>query len=63
MNPGDAIHWTNPENGQTQVGIFIARYGTKLVIETATHTGHIGLRYVSPADVRPTSTVGAPRVE
>lgn len=53
MNPGDAIHWTNPANGQTQVGVFIARYGSRLVIETATPKGHLGLIYVNPADVRP----------
>lgn len=56
MNPGDAVHWTNPDTGQTQVAIFVARYGTRLVIETHTHTGHLGLRYVDPKDVRPTDT-------
>lgn len=58
MNPGDAIHWTNPDNGQIQVGIFIARYGTRLVIETAAPTGHLGLRYVDPKDVRSVTSSG-----
>lgn len=55
MSPGDAIHWTNPDTGQTQIGVFVCRYGNRLVIETATHTGHIGLRYVQPEHVRPAS--------
>lgn len=52
MSPGDAILWINPDTGQTQVGIYIAPYGAQYVIQTATHTGHLGLRYVNPKDVR-----------
>jgi hypothetical protein len=55
VSPGDALHWTNPDTGQTQVGVFVCRYGARLVIETACINGHLGLRYVQPEHVRPVS--------
>lgn len=60
MSPGDPVIWTNPDGGHQQVAIFVARYGLRLVIETTSPTGHLGLRYVDPKDVRPADTKGTP---
>lgn len=52
MTQGDPVFWTNPDGGHTQVGIYVATYGRRLVIETTSTTGHLALRYVDPKDVR-----------
>lgn len=56
MTPGDLVIWTDSSIERDQSAVFIARYGPRLIIETVTHTGHLGLRYVDPKDVRPATS-------
>lgn len=58
MTPGDPIFWTDPATGDERPGKFVAAYGGRLIIETVTHAGHLGLRYVDPKDVRPVTSTG-----
>lgn len=59
MAPGDPVIWTDSVTGDERPGKFVGTYGGRQIIETVTHTGHLGLRYVDPKDVRPV-TSGAP---
>lgn len=56
MNPGDLVLWTDPCTERDQSAVFIARYGSRMIIETITPSGHLGLRYVDPRDVRPATS-------
>jgi hypothetical protein len=52
MTSGDPILWTNPTTGKEQPGSYVSTYGRWSIIGTLTETGHLGLRYVHPGDVR-----------
>jgi hypothetical protein len=61
MSPGDPVIWIDRgAAGAERPGHYVATYGGRLVIETVTHTGHLGLRYVDPRDVRPVTSTGNP---
>jgi hypothetical protein len=59
LNPGDPVIWTNPTTGTELASTFVGTYGRWSIIETVTESGHLGLRYVHPTDVR-TADNGTP---
>jgi hypothetical protein len=54
MSPNDLVIWTDPTTEREQSAVFIGRHGSRLIVETITPSGHLGLRYVESQDVRPT---------
>lgn len=53
LSPGDHVIWSSPTTGTELAATFVGTYGRWSIIETVTESGHLGLRYVHPGDVRP----------